>query len=92
MEDRRALTKPFTLIKIDISNETVEALEYLLQEARAGNLIGIAYGAALRGKDYFVDTAGEAHRNPMFGLSIASVLWRRLSDLEMGSAESRTTP
>lgn len=88
MEERRAPTKPFTLINLDISHETITALEYLLQEAKAGNLIGLAYGAAFRGKSYFVDTAGEAHRNPMFGLSIASVLWRRLSDMEAEKLEA----
>lgn len=87
-QDFRAPTKPFTLIKVDVSNETIAALEYLLQEARTGNLIGLAYGAALRGKDYFVDTAGEAHRNPMFGLGMASVLWRRLSDMEAEKLEA----
>ena len=88
-EERRAPPKPFTLIEVDISNETIAALEYLLHEAREGNLIGIVYGAALRGRDYFVDTAGETHRNPMFGLSMASVLWRRLSDLESGELEAK---
>lgn len=88
MMDRRAPAKPFTLIKPDVSHETIAALEYLLQEAKEGNLIGLVYGAALRGKDYFVDTAGESHRNPLFGLSMASVLWRRLSDLEAEKLEA----
>lgn len=89
-EDRRAPPKPFTLIQVDTSHDTIEALEYLLQEARVGRLIGLIYGAALRGRDYFVDTAGETHRNPMFGLSIASVLWRRLSDMEAKALEAKT--
>ena len=82
--DRRAATQPFTLIQQDISHDTIAALEYLLHEARAGNLIGLVYGAALEGRDYFVDTTGEANRNSLLGLGIASVLWRRLSDMEAG--------
>lgn len=87
-QERRAPSKPFTLVKVDVSKETIAALEYLLQEARKGNLVGLVYGAAMRGNDYFVDTAGEAHRNPMFGLSMASVLWRRLSDMEADKLEA----
>ena len=83
-EDRRASPKPLTLIQPDISHDTIEALEYLLHEARKGELIGLAYGAMLKGKDYFVHTTGEANRNPLLGIGIASVLWRRLSDLENG--------
>lgn len=83
-EDRRATTKPFTLIQQDISHDTIEALEYLLYEARRGELIGLAYGAVLKGRDYFVHTTGEADRNPLLGLGIVNVLWRRLSDMEAG--------
>lgn len=65
---------PFQLIQMHPSNDVVETLEYLLQEARDGHVIGIAYGAILKRRAYFVDAAGEAHRNPMFGVGLANVL------------------
>lgn len=65
---------PFQLIQLHPSDDLVETLEYLLQEARAGRMIGLAYGAILKRRAYFVDAAGEAHRNPMFGVGIANVL------------------
>lgn len=65
---------PFTLVQMHPSDDVVETLEYLLQEARTGKLIGLAYGAVLKRRAYFVDAAGEAHRNPMFGVGIANML------------------
>lgn len=65
---------PFQLIQLHPSDDLVETLEYLLQEARTGRMIGLAYGAILKRRAYFVDAAGEAHRNPMFGVGVANVL------------------
>lgn len=74
------MKQPFQLIQMHPSNDVVETLEYLLQEARDGRVIGIAYGAILKRRAYFVDAAGEAHRNPMFGIGIANVLVRELME------------
>lgn len=71
---------PFQLIQMHPSNDVVETLEYLLQEARDGHVIGIAYGAILKRRAFFVDAAGEAHRNPMFGVGIANVLAHDLTE------------
>lgn len=68
------MKKQVKLVQVDTSTDLVEALEYLLQEARSGELIGLAYGAILKRRAFFVDAAGEAHRNPMFGLGVANVL------------------
>lgn len=68
------MKRPFQLIELHPSDDVVETLEYLLREARDGKVIGIAYGAILKRRAYFVDAAGEAHRNPMFGVGIANVL------------------
>lgn len=65
---------PFQLIHMHPSDDLVETLEYLLREAQAGRLIGLAYGAILKRRAYFVDATGEAERNPMFGVGIANVL------------------
>ena len=66
--------KPFTLVNEIISHDTIEALEFLLQEARSGELIGLAYGAMLKRRACIVDTAGEAYKNPLFALGVVSLL------------------
>lgn len=66
--------KPFTLVNETVSHDTIEALEFLLQEARSGELIGLAYGAMLRRRTCIVDTAGEAYRNPLFALGVVCLL------------------
>lgn len=65
---------PFTLVHAHPPEDVVEALEFLLEEAREGRLIGIAYGAIFKRRHYIVETAGEAHRNPLFALGIVHVL------------------
>ena len=65
---------PFEIVRLHPSDDLVETLEYLLHEARAGRMIGLAYGAVLKRRAFFVDAAGEAQRNPVFGVGIANVL------------------
>lgn len=54
---------PFKLVPTHISDNTVEALEELLKEARKGDLIGIAFAAMYRQRAFNVDAAGETMRN-----------------------------
>lgn len=65
---------PFRLVPDTISTDTTKALEQLLDLARRGELIGIAFAAMQKQRRYFVNTAGEAHRNPGFARSCVSVL------------------
>lgn len=65
---------PFTLVPDTLSNDTQEALEQLLDLAQRGELIGIAFAGMLRQRRYFVNTAGEAHRNPTFARGCVSAL------------------
>lgn len=65
---------PFKLVNLHPPDNLVETLEYLLDEARAGRLIGLAYGGILKRRAFFVDASGEASRNPMFGVGIAHML------------------
>lgn len=78
--------RPFRLVPAEISHETVAALDELLDQARRGEVIGIAYAVMCKGRDYFVDTAGEAHRSPTFALGMVQVLnlevARRAHDIE----------
>ena len=62
------------LVPNTISQETIEALEFLLQEARSGELIGLAYVGMMKRRSCIMDTAGEAYRNPLFALGMVSML------------------
>jgi hypothetical protein len=65
---------PFTIIRAKVSHDTVEALEFLLHEAKRGEVIGLAYGAMMKRRSCIVDTAGEAYRNPLFALGVVCML------------------
>lgn len=65
---------PFVLIADGLSHDTIEALEQILAAARRGEVIGIAFGVMLKSRRFYVNTAGEAHRNPGFSLQMARML------------------
>lgn len=65
---------PFTLVGDTVSTDTIEALEQILEAARSGEVIGIAFGVMLKSRRFYVNTAGEAHRNPGFSLQMARML------------------
>lgn len=73
------MRRPFVLVPDEVSNDTVQALETLLSNARRGEIIGIAFVAMLKGRTYIVNTAGEAHRNPTFSRGMVAALDDRLS-------------
>jgi len=57
---------PFVLVPDMVSNDTVACLQALLQKAKSGEVIGLAYCAMLKKRTYIVNTAGEAHDSPTF--------------------------
>lgn len=65
---------PFRLVPDAISKDTIKCLEQLLGAAREGHVIGLAYAAMLKRREYIVNTAGEAHRNPTFARGMVSAL------------------
>ena len=71
---------PFRLIPDTLSTDTAEALAQLLDLARRGELIGVAFAGMLKQRRYFVNTAGEAHRNPTFARGIVAALDDSLSN------------
>lgn len=75
---------PFRLVGDVISTDTIECLEQLLREARRGQVIGLAYAAMLKRREYIVNTAGEAHRNPTFARGMVAALDDQLSDKVKG--------
>lgn len=60
------MDRPFTLAPDSISHDTIEALKVLLRDAERGEIIGLAFAVMYKGRDYIVNTAGEAHRSPTF--------------------------
>jgi hypothetical protein len=65
---------PFSLVKDGISTDTEKALLQMLELARKGELIGIAFAGMTRGRKFFVNTAGEAHRSPVFARGMVAAL------------------
>jgi hypothetical protein len=70
---------PFVLIPDSVSHDTVQCLETLLQQAKRGQVIGVAYVAMLRRRAYIVNTAGEGYRNPTFARGCVAALDDELS-------------
>lgn len=66
--------QPFRLAPGHVSDDVIESLEYLLAEARRGEVLGIAYVAQLKQRAFIVDTAGESHRNPLFSIGMVRIL------------------
>lgn len=83
------MRRPFTLVHAHPPHDVIAALEYLLAEARNGQLIGIAYGAMFRRREYVVETAGEAHDNPLFALGVVNILSSELQDQVRSQARQR---
>ena len=75
---------PFHLVPDTISKDTVECLEQLLAEARKGRVIGLAYAAMMKRREYIVNTAGEAHRNPTFARGMLASLDDQLGEKVKG--------
>ena len=70
----RSATPHLKVEKKFVSNTTIEALEFLLQEAQRGELIGLVYGAMLKGRSCIVDMTGEAERNPLLALGVVTFM------------------
>lgn len=74
-----SLNEPFRLIRDNISHDMLICTRQINAQAECGDLIGIAYGLMYRGRNYVVNVAGEAYRNPGFARSVVSVLDDALS-------------
>lgn len=55
-------------------SETVKALEQLLAQARAGEIVGLAYTALRENRSYSVGLAGEARCDPTYTKGMLGVL------------------
>ena len=75
-----------TLVPKQADEQTVKALAQLLHLAVEGQVVGLAFCAAMRERRYFVDTAGMAHDNPTFARGMVGALDDHLADLIGGRA------
>jgi len=66
---------PFTLIPGGGSEETtVECLRALLRRAESGEILGLAYCAMLKRRNFTVNAIGEAYRSPTFTRGMVAAL------------------
>lgn len=71
----------YQLVNDAVSPETIEALAQLLEDARAGRIIGLAWVARRRGIDFTVDAAGAAKEDPITTRGMVHVLDDELGKL-----------
>jgi hypothetical protein len=80
--------QPFKLVALDgsVSHDTVKCLRALLDRAERGEVIGVAYAAMYRRREYTVHTCGEMHKNPTFCRGAVAALSDQLSRQQWGGA------
>ena len=71
----------YTLVQEHISDDTIEALELMLESAKAGNITGIAFSLMLKRQKYMVDCAGDACANPFLARAGVAMLDDHLSGM-----------
>lgn len=57
---------PFKFLGLNPSHDTIVVLKELLKSAQDGELIGIAFAAMYRRREYITGWTGECNRNPTF--------------------------
>jgi hypothetical protein len=72
---------PFTLVNSVTSSDTVACLRALLSEAERGEIVGVAYCAMFRRREYSVHICGEAARSPTFTRGMVAALDDHLSEM-----------
>jgi hypothetical protein len=76
--------RPYTLIPDAVSHETIEALEQLAAQARAGEVIGVGFVALLKRRRYIANTAGECRNDPTLTRGMVLALDDELRSLVHG--------
>lgn len=69
------------LLKPGVSRDTIDCLTTLLDQAKKGDLVGLAFGAIMRNSNYSVHATGAARHNPTFTRGIVRALDDKLSTL-----------
>jgi hypothetical protein len=77
--EKRGGTK-LTLVHRALPTHTIEILERLLKQAKAGQLTGLTFAAMYRRGSYMVATTDEANRNPTFARGMVAALDDHLAE------------
>src|SRR5690606_29479065 len=77
--EEEAMRPPFRLVPDTISADTVETLQALLNDARAGKAIDIGFVVMYRGRRFIANAPGEARRSPVFTRGMLTCLDDKLS-------------
>lgn len=80
----------YSLVRDTVSHDTIECLEQLLEAARAGHVIGVAFLAVLKRKRYMVNLSGECYRDPTFTRGGIAAIDDQLRQMIQGEADADT--
>ena len=69
-----------------VSLDTIGCLEELLEDARQGDLVGVAFAALYHDRNYVVDATGEARTEPTYSRGMICRLDDALGKLERGES------
>jgi hypothetical protein len=72
---------PYRLIPDNISHDTVEALQTLLDLAKEGEVTGIAFAVTLKRQRYITNVAGHCYRHPTFARGAVAFLSDQLAGI-----------
>lgn len=65
---------PYKLVADNLSRDTVDALEVLLEGAKTGEITGIAFACTMRRMRYITNVAGICYKNPTFARGMIASL------------------
>jgi hypothetical protein len=72
---------PFELVSEVFSNEPLQCLLKLLEQAKEGEITGFVVGVTLRRNRYAVTVCGEPKRDPCYGRGVAAAIDDELREL-----------
>jgi hypothetical protein len=72
---------PFRLVPDTLSTDTIQCLSELLEHAKNGQVIGLAFAAIYKGRRFIVNAAGECHRNPRYTRALVDDLHDALGQM-----------
>jgi hypothetical protein len=81
---------PYQLIRDAVSRDTVEALEQLLVAAQEGQIVGLAFAAALKNRRYVTNVAGTLYRDATLARGMVATLDDELSAIVQGRTDDET--
>lgn len=78
---QRGSQMPYRLIPDTISHDTIEALETMLEAAKAGEITGIAFTCTLRKMRFITNVAGYCFKHPTHARGMVAFLSDQLAGI-----------